>query len=90
MRALKTTLSRRQSTRILGWSRGRNEFKLTYKPLKHCLLDFTQVAFWGCQGEGNEFPVPGDHLKHRFLDLIKVEFLSCQEAEIEIKFHSTT
>jgi len=50
-------------------------------PLKHRILDFTQVAFWVGQEENNEFPVPGDHMKHRFLDLTKVELWAFEEAE---------
>ena len=58
-----------------------NEFKVTCEYLQHRLLDFTEVAFWGGQGEEYNFTVPGDHLKHCLLDLIKAEFWSYQEAE---------
>jgi len=49
--------------------------------LKHCFLEFTQVAFRAIQEEGNEFQVRGEHLKHRFLIRNQVEFWAGQEAE---------
>jgi len=82
MRALETSLSRSQQSRILGCCRGENEFKVKREPLKHRFFDVSQVAFWAYQEEENLFPVHGDHLNNRFVDLTKVEIWACQEAEL--------
>jgi len=76
MQAVLPSLSGLQPSRILGCQVAENEFQVTYEPLKHRVLDFTQVAFWDGQEEENEFLVPGDNWKHRFLDHIIVEFLA--------------
>ena len=60
-----------------------NEFKVTWKILKHRFLEFTQNAFWVGLEEENEFPVLGDQLKQRILDLNKDEFLCCQGVEYD-------
>jgi len=61
MRALESSLSRPQTSRIWDGEDAENEFKLTCEPLKQRFLDFTQVAFRAGQEEENVFPVPGDH-----------------------------
>jgi len=60
---------------------------VTWEPLKHRFLDFTQVAFWASQEEENEFPVPGDHFKSRYTELTKVEFWVCQRQKMTFKFN---
>ena len=51
-----------------------NEFKVTYEPLKHRFLDFTQVALCAGPVAENEFKVTYEPLKHRFLDFTQVAF----------------
>ena len=81
MRAFETSFFRTHPSRILCDQEAENELKVTCDKLKYRCFDFTQVAFWGVQGEENEFPVNSDHFKHRFLDITKVEFWACQEEE---------
>jgi hypothetical protein len=54
---------------------------MTYRPLKHCFIDYTQVAFWDSHKADIEFSVPFGHLNHRLLVLAKVSFWVCQKAE---------
>ena len=54
MRALETSLSRPQPSRAFWDGQdGENDFNVTCEHLKHCFLDFTQVAFWASQVEEN-------------------------------------
>ena len=49
MRPLETSLFRIYPFRILGWSRGKNEFPVIGDHLKHCFLDIIKVEFRACQ-----------------------------------------
>jgi len=77
MRDLETSLFPTHISRIWDGQQAGNELKVSCDPLKHCFLEFTQVAFWIGQEKETEFPVIGDLLIHRFLDITKIEFLAC-------------
>jgi hypothetical protein len=72
------SLFRPRESSIFGWLESRKVRRGEYN-VKHCLIDFAQVALWTGQEAENEFAAHGDPLEHRFLELADVTFCVVQK-----------